>query len=414
MKRQIFFSHKSGQTGNFSLTHFAIIVFLAAVFLGANISLIKAQSPKIPTPGSNGNFGDIQVDGDRIKIQTIQTGGKPGKLQIKIDADGAWWKMLRVIDKNGNANYIEQQDGRLLNNQKVIEIDANNLNATFKLEFWKAKLFGIHTYIMSEIYRKQDFEGRIIKFIWKEGLEGDDSDLTSDLTAPINETLKIEGKPVTIRSTDDGRAGYATIKFQTDADWWTAVKMFERNGSEKLIEKTDGRYKPGNRTLQMPISQFPSEIKLEFWTAKFLGVHTYMAGKKLNRERFDGRTVTITWGRPTAPINESVKIEGKAVTIRSTDSGTKGYVTIKFNTNLDWWTALRMIDRNGRAKLIQKENGRYNPGTQTLKIPVGDFSSNINLELWTAKAFGIHTFMAAKAISAERFDGRIVTINWYK
>jgi hypothetical protein len=57
----------------------------------------------------------------------------------------------------------------------------------------------------------------------------------------------------------------------------------------------NGVYNPGDGTLVMPISAFPSEINIEFWTAKFLGVHTHMASRKLIRERFDGRVVTIIW-----------------------------------------------------------------------------------------------------------------------
>jgi hypothetical protein len=348
-----------------------------------------------------------------VKILPTE-GGKPGKVQIKLDADGTWWKMLRVFDKNGRANYIEQEGGRYLNNKDVIEIDSRNLDSTFKLEFWKAKLLGVHTYLMTEVYRKQDFEGRAVKFIWKQGLEGPDSDLAPDPTAPIAETVKIEGKNVAIRSSDEGRKGYATIKFQTDVDWWTAVKIFDRSGKARLIEKVNGRYNPPTQTLVMPISAFPSEINLEFWTAKAFGVHTHLASKKLTRERFDGRTVTISWGNPVAPINETVKIEGKSVTIRSSDDGAKGYVTLKFQTTVDWWTAIKVFDRSGKAALIQKENGRYNPPTQTLVIPISAFSSNINLEFWTAKAFGIHTHMASKVLTSERFDGRTVTINWPK
>jgi hypothetical protein len=414
MMKGLFIKNRSEQNRNRSKLNIVMATFLAVVFLVTTAPLVEAQSSRIPAPGPSGNFGDIQVDGDRVKILTINDGGKPGKVQIKLDADSTWWKMLRVYDKNGRTNYVEQENGRYLNKKDVIEIDSKNLNDTFRLEFWKAKLFGVHTYIMTEIYRKQDFEGRVIKFVWKEGLESSDSDLSPDMTAPINETIKIDGKDITIRSSDGGRKGYATIKFHTDVDWWTAVKFFDRNGVAKLIEKVDGRYSPSNKTLEMPISSFPSEVTLEFWTAKLLGVYTQMASKKLIRERFDGRMVTINWGNPVVPINETVKIEGKNVIIRSSDNGTQGYVTVKFQTNLDWWTAVKFFDRNGKAKLIEKVNGRYNPGSQTLKIPINNFSSNITLEIWTAKLFGVHTQMASKVITSERFDGRTVTITWNK
>jgi hypothetical protein len=124
--------------------------------------------------------------------------------------------------------------------------------------------------------------------------------------------------------------------------------------------------------------------------------------------------VTIHWGKPAAPINETFKIEGKNATIVSAENGTAGFVTIVFNTNKDWWTAVKFFDRNGSAKLIERENGKYKSGIKTLKIPISSFSTNITLEFWTAKLFGAHTKMANKVITSERFDGRIVTITWNK
>jgi hypothetical protein len=298
--KAFFSKERNEQYKNRSKQYFVIYALWAAAFLVAITQSAEAQrpgnrdqGPRIPI-ATGGKFSDIQVDGDRVKILATD-GGKPGKIQIRLDADGTWWKMLRVFDKNGRANYIEQEGGRYINNKDVIEIDSSNLDATFKLEFWKAKFLGVHTHMMTEIYRKQDFEGRVVKFIWKQGLEGPDSDLAPDPIAPIAETLKIEGKNVSIRSSDDGRKGYATFKFQTTVDWWTAVKVFDRSGKARQIQKVNGVYSPKDGVMAIPISAFPSEINIEFWTAKFLGVHTHMASKKLIRERFDGRVVTINW-----------------------------------------------------------------------------------------------------------------------
>ena len=393
------------------IVRIANAVFIAAALFAVTSQFAMAQAPHVPAPGTAG-FSDIQVDGDRVKILTAA--GSPGKIKIKVSADGSWWKMLRVYDKNNRANWIEQEDGLYVNKKDVIEIDSSALNDTFKLEFWKAKLFGVHTHIMNETYRKLDFDGKIITFVWREGLEDEDSDLSEDVRTFINETLTIDGKEVTIKSEDKGKAGSTTIKFRTDVDWWTAIKLFDRNGKEKLIQKDNGSYNPPSGDLTIPISSLPSEVTLEFWTGKLLGVHTHMTSKKLIRERFDGRTITISWGAPAKVIDETVKIDGKTVTIKSSDTGTTGYVTIKFTTSLAWWTAVKFFDKNGKAKQIQKVDGKYNPTTNTLKLPISSFGSNITLEFWTAKAFGVHTHMTSKVITSERFNGRIVTINWPK
>ena len=393
---------------------FAII--LTALFLVTNASLIEVSAQtRIPSVGSEGNFSDIQVDGDRVKIFSTMEGGESGKIKIKLDADSNWWKMLRVIDKRGNYHNIEQENGGYVNRVEMIEINTSGLDNRFKLEFWKAKFLGVHTHMMTETYRKEDFAGRVVTFIWRDGLEGDGSDYSKDMTAPINETMTVNSKKLTIKSTENGTKEFATIKFQTDFDWWTAVKLFDRSGKAFVIEKNNGRYSPGTKTLKLPLNSLKSEIALEFWTAKFLGAHTNMATKKLLRERFDGRIVTITWGNAAAPINYDVKVDGSKVTIRSSDvGGTPGYATIKFVTNKSWWTALTVHDRNGAVYTTYKQDGKYNRKTQTIKIKISDLPSNVNLEFWTAKAFGVHTYMAGQKIANDRFDGRIVTVTWNK
>jgi hypothetical protein len=407
------FSQVQDRKGRLAVRIPHAVVMLTA-FFAAMFQMAPAQAPRIPTPGPGGVFCDAQFDGDRVKILSATTGGVPKKVRIKLDADGSWWRMLRIFDRNGRPNYVEQENGRYLNNKDVIEIDFRDLDERFKLEFWKAKAFGTHTHIASEIYRKEDFLGRQVTFVWREGLESPDSDFSADPTWPLNETLKIDGKNVTIKSSPGGRAGYAKIRFQTDVDWWTALKFFDRNGVTKQIEKNEGRYQPAAKEIEIPLASLPSELKLEFWTAKLFGVRTHMATRKLLRERFAGRLVTVTWGTPAAPINETVTIEGKRVTIKSTDNGTSGSATFIFQTTLDWWTALKFFDRNGSAKLIEKENGRYRPTTRTVTIPISSLPATTNLEFWTAKTFGIHTHMATKALTSERFDGRTITINWPK
>ncbi len=391
---------------------FAII--LTAMFIVTSASFTAVSAQRIPTPGVGGNFSDMQVDGDRVKVLSTSVGGESGKILIQLDADGDWWRMLRVKDKNNTKHSIEQEKGGYVNRVELIEINANDLDTRFKLEFWKAKFFGAHTRVMTEQYRKRDFVGKVIKFIWREGLEDNGSDFSENMRAPINMTVKANGKNATIVSTNNGTVGFATINFRTGFAWWTAIKIFERGGKERLIQKVKGRYSPRNRTIRIPLNRLPSEIKLEFWTAKALGVHTHMVTKKLIRERFDGRVVTITWGNAVAPINYSVKADGRTARITSTDTGSPGWTTIRFRTNKDWWTALQFYDRRGRMKTIARENGRYKRGWSTIRIPIIDLPSNVKLELWTAKAFGVHTYMNSKTIANDRFDGRVITVTWNK
>lgn len=410
------------------------VAFIVLALLAATFQVVLAQDPRIPNPGTDGNFPDMQVDGDRVKILKGAEGTPgQGKFRILLDSDSSWWKMLRVIDKNGGIHDIAQEDGAYYvghgnisytdNRNASIEIDLKDLNEFFKIQFWKGKALNVHTYIVSETFRAKDFEGWEVTFNWRDGLEDGYSDKYEDPTAPINEWLTVDGKKISIVSAPGGTADHATIKFNTDVAWWTGVKTLTRSGKagtrhyEKawLIEKVDGKYNPATRTMVLPIDLLPKEVKLEFWTAKALGVHTHMATRKVIRERFDGRVVTINWGSPpAAAINETVKIDGKSATILSSDIGTKGNVTIKFQTGLDWWTAIKFFDRAGKAKLITRVNGKYNPATSTVTIPISSLPGNTKFEFWTAKAFGVHTHMTSRSFATERLDGRTITINWPK
>jgi hypothetical protein len=398
-------------------------VLIAMAFL-ITYQAVLAQAPRIPVPGADGNFSDMQVDGDRIRV--LKAGSiSQGKFRILLDSDSSWWKMLRVIDKNGLVYSIAQQNGRLSvmignetrmfvpNGNSSLEIELTNLDEFVKIQFWKAKFLGAHTYITSETFRARDLEGAEVTFNWRDGLEDGYSDQYEDATAPINESLTIDGSGVTIVSSTGGTAGQATIKFNTAVAWWTGVKTFERTGKAWLIEKVEGKYNPAHRTIRLPISSLPKEVKLELWTAKTFGVHTHMATKKVIRERFDGRVVTINWGPPPATaINETVMIDGKNATIVSSNTGKTGFVTIKFQTYLAWWTAIKFFDRAGRAKLITKVNGKYSPANRSLTIPIGSLPGNTKFEFWTAKAFGIQTHMTSRSFATERLDGRTITINW--
>ncbi|MCI0490049.1 MAG: hypothetical protein L0229_25940 [Blastocatellia bacterium] len=295
MMKRLFSKGRSERSENHSKLWSVTCALLIAAFLvaaapGANAQRLRRR-PRPAAPITSGkNLPNIYVDGDRVQVLETNRGGEPGKVKIKLDADGTWWKMLKVNDDN----LIEQQDGAYVGDKDTIVINSSDLGETFNLEFWKAKLFGVHTYIKTETYRTEDFEGRVVRFVWKEGLPDTDPAEGRRLP-PINETVSIEGKNVTIRSAEGGTAGYATIVFNTNLDWWTAIKVFDRFGNAKLIERESARYRPGDQKLLIPINDLSSDIRIEFWTAKFLGVHTHMATKGLSRDQFKGRTVTINW-----------------------------------------------------------------------------------------------------------------------
>lgn len=188
---------------------FSIAIVLVALITTSQIAL--GQAPRIPTPGTDGNFGDTQIDGDRVKIHRKEIRRTDNlfynvKIHIKLEADSPGWKMIRIFTRDGSAYSLEQEKGRYKltighpdypfrpvvdktspnNNETFIDAQTSNFGDTFKVEFWKAKFLGVHTHVATEIYRTEDFDGWETTFNWRDGLEGGYSDQYEDPTAPIN------------------------------------------------------------------------------------------------------------------------------------------------------------------------------------------------------------------------------------
>ena len=273
-------------------------VTAVASLIAAGSSLSLAQGYRLQNKPQNNPLkkihvlGTFSVDGDLLEMLRARRQGEPNYVRIKLSSDGTWWKMIRMFDKTGREHRIEQENGGFVGNIDLIEIDTANLGATLTVQFWKAKLLGVHTHMHTQTFNKADFAGYGVTLNWREGASKSDP---AALRAPINESLMIEGKKATIVSYNNGTKGYVTIVFSTSLDWWTAIKVFDRSGRETLVEKVDGSYKPSAPIIKMPTNSFPSEIAIEFWTAKLFGVHTYMATKKITRERFDGRITYVNW-----------------------------------------------------------------------------------------------------------------------
>jgi hypothetical protein len=235
-------------------------------------------------------------------------------------------------------------------------------------------------------------------------------------------TFSVDGDMLEIlRTGRKARPGLVQIRLSSDGTWWKMVRMFDRTGREHRIEQENGGFVSNVSMIEMNTNTLGGTFKVEFWKAKFLGVHTHMHTQTFNTADFDGYNVTLNWregaGKSDAaklrqPINESLSIDGKRIRIVSQNNGTKGYVTIAFSTNLAWWTAIKMFDRAGRQILIEKIDGRYKPSNRMIRMPTDSFPSEITIEFWTAKTFGVHTHMSTKKITRERFDGRTVDVSW--
>ncbi len=121
-------------------------------------------------------------------------------------------------------------------------------------------------------------------------------------------------------------------------------------------------------------------------------------------------------------INDSFRIEGGKTVVRSVPNSQKGYTTIQFATNLDWWTALLIRDRSGKVVEIARAdrkyrvrlNGKNGGGTNAVVIATSYLPAQVQFEFWTAKTFGIHKQMVIMKYRKDRLDGRTVGVAWLK
>ncbi len=263
----------------------------------------KSTGQPVKTRGVAEITPRFQVDGDRLTMHVA--GGVPDKVRIALSEDGAdWWRAIQVVDKNGAKMMIERQEG-LASTSNVLQLDKSRFGSEFKIEFWKAKFLGVHTYMTSETYRLNDFLGKTITFTWYEGIpKNDDGKPRPVDSTPINDTLKIDvANEVTVKTADnlkDGKLERGAIKINMNTakgiTWWRAIKVFDSRGNVMLIEKQVGKYLTSD-AIEIDRGRLASTVKIELWKAKFAGVHTHMKTLTYDSERLNGRTLTISWDK---------------------------------------------------------------------------------------------------------------------
>jgi hypothetical protein len=274
-----------------------------ALMLSTALQAQGQRSQTVRPRSAVGITPKFQIDGDRVTMHVAN--GVSSKVRIALSEDGAdWWRAIQVVDKNGRKMMIERQDG-IASTTNVLQLDRSRFDSEIRIEFWKAKLLGVHTYITSETFRVNDFVGKTVTFTWYEGIpKNDDGNPRPVNSAPINETLKIDAaKEVTVKTTDNlkhGKLDLGTIKIRMNTEsgvtWWRGIKVFDSRGNAMLIEKQDGKYLTSD-ALEVNRGRLGRTVKIELWKAKFLGAHTHMRTLTYDAERLNGRTLTITWNK---------------------------------------------------------------------------------------------------------------------
>lgn len=125
--------------------------------------------PQLPPPRELPPAGNFTTpDGDNIKFSLKD--GEEGHITVCLSSAQkvTWWKGIKVF---GNASWsalalLAIQDEDHGPSCRTIPTGRFEEDAS-RLEFWKAKRFGVHCHIVSYTFKPSDFHGKSLDFLWE-------------------------------------------------------------------------------------------------------------------------------------------------------------------------------------------------------------------------------------------------------
>ncbi len=123
------------------------------------------QEPELP------DNDRIFVDGNAVDVEFAP--GVPGKIQIRlaVNRNVTWWKGINITDADGRSVFLELQDrpGGATPYATFDRADFGGGRLSYvKIDFWKAKLLGVHTYIRSLGFNANTWTGYRVTLRWNE------------------------------------------------------------------------------------------------------------------------------------------------------------------------------------------------------------------------------------------------------
>ncbi len=105
----------------------------------------------------------IVLDGGDLSIRSSHR--NPGYVRFEYSSTIDWWNMLQVRDVRGNPLTIEMEKGNPYG-ANFIEVPTSQLDGIVKLEFWRAKTFGVHTQMGTYEVDRRALDGRVVRVNW--------------------------------------------------------------------------------------------------------------------------------------------------------------------------------------------------------------------------------------------------------
>jgi hypothetical protein len=116
----------------------------------------------------------------------------------------------------------------------------------------------------------------------------------------------------------------------------------------------------------------------------------------------------------TIPTNGTFEVDGGNRLNTSTSNIDAGSVQFSFGTlpNISWWKGMKVKDNGGNEILLLETQDASHGPVDSQKYPVSSFGSTIEVEVWKAKTFGVHTDVGHVYLDTGSSNGHKITFIW--
>ncbi|MGD1864176.1 MAG: hypothetical protein ACFB0D_06440 [Phormidesmis sp.] len=160
---------------------------LSSVFLGLGLSIATVLGTAstasavtlrdVPLPPSagyrNASTNNIQaesvyIDGNEVKIWYLDIAAGTTEVCLELGNDVSWWKGLKVFGASNTLLSFVARTGEARSRQcdSFSTAALSNGDSIGRVDFWKAKAFGVHTHVDTLNLIPEEVNGKQIVFWW--------------------------------------------------------------------------------------------------------------------------------------------------------------------------------------------------------------------------------------------------------
>ncbi len=251
--------------------------------------------------GRDSDFYDVpntyDLNGDEInRVESTQSPRTDGSTAITFSiASGInAWKGIAVQFQNGTkswlgtSNSVVNAPGGIWSDNPVAQ-----WGEYVHVELWSAGITGIHNYQKRIKVKTSSLVGQTTNFTWLSDGTNYVPVQAGYVTDGGHDKISVETSPLA-----PGNEDKALIVFNQGPGitWWKALQVRVKNNFKFISAAQDGVTSNQFFWLTQPLLPDGSQqVAVEFWKAKFLGIHTYVGEAKITWDSIKGKEVVFTW-----------------------------------------------------------------------------------------------------------------------